>query len=383
MKGGRFLKFSSDFPVEANIIDDISDVDGEPLVFYSGSSATEGVSVNPEPGIRVEDAESIELGDEISERVCSVCHKIFFAKVSVKTVRCPYCSMKKVFVAEDAEVSEDVADKVSPDVFLADDQMTEKDHDASTAVAAAAMAASGVQVTQSNSELVAAAKEVDKSVDSAAQASEVSKTEDSKDVDSDDKKELNVVFVEGTNSEKPESEGIKSEDNKKSESGCGKGRRSGLRRKLVKPVDAGAWANENKEQASLEQGSDEYEEYVKDLVKNIPSKNPDDEFHKELSTHNAQLVTKDYDRADTNPESTPEAEAVPVSKLNTVVSAIKRSIHWGAMGSVFDVTRRTESLADDEAARSISTNNSAVYNMGVSLENYDDALIAQVEKVLD
>ena len=137
------------------------------------------------------------------------------------------------------------------------------------------------------------------------------------------------------------------------------------------------WTNESREQVSLEMGSDEYEEYVEDLKASDPMK-PDDQAHLELEKHNADLVTKLYDKVD-NPEYKEDLDAERPDRLKIQHEAMKRSVHWNAVKAAIEAARTTDTLSDDQLAVAITTDNPILYDNGVTMGQYDDRLAEYVK----
>lgn len=137
------------------------------------------------------------------------------------------------------------------------------------------------------------------------------------------------------------------------------------------------WTNESKGQISLEQGSDEYEEYVEDIKEQLPSK-PSDEFHEELSEHNADLVTRLYDKASENPEAPDDRQEMREDRLKAQSAAMKRALHGNAVRAAIAAARNTEGLSDDQLAMAITTDNPILYDPSIPLGKYDDAVVDYV-----
>ena len=135
------------------------------------------------------------------------------------------------------------------------------------------------------------------------------------------------------------------------------------------------WQDGRKEQLSLEMGSDEYGEYVDDLARNN-SENPDDTFHDKLEQHNEDLVTKQYDTPQENPETAKSQgkageDSVSVQKREEMQ---KRDLHAVAVREAIAAASLTESLTDDQLARAITTDNEILYNKSVKPDEYVEAL---------
>ena len=135
------------------------------------------------------------------------------------------------------------------------------------------------------------------------------------------------------------------------------------------------WEDGRKEQISLELGSDEYGEYVDDLSRNNP-KNPDDTFHQNLERHNENLVTKQYDVPQENPEAAKSYEksgetSISIQKREEMQ---KRSLHAAAVREAIAAAALTPSLTDDQLAHAITTDNEVLYNSGIKPDEYVEAL---------
>lgn len=133
------------------------------------------------------------------------------------------------------------------------------------------------------------------------------------------------------------------------------------------------WTNESKGQISLEQGSEEYKEYVEDIKEQDPMK-PDDVDHVELEKHNADLVTKEYDITD-NPEALKESTELVGGKLKVQNEMMKRAVHGNAVGSARRAAVGTAGRADDIRASEIGVDNEFLHNTSVQAGEYDDALV--------
>lgn len=135
------------------------------------------------------------------------------------------------------------------------------------------------------------------------------------------------------------------------------------------------WQDGRKEQLSLEMGSDEYGEYIDDLARNNPE-NSDDTFHDKLEQHNEDLVTKQYDTPQENPETAKlqgkaGEDSVSVQKREEMQ---KRNLHAVAVREAIAAASLTESLTDDQLARAITTDNEILYNKSVKPDEYVEAL---------
>lgn len=135
------------------------------------------------------------------------------------------------------------------------------------------------------------------------------------------------------------------------------------------------WQDGRKEQLSLEMGSDEYGEYIDDLARNNPE-NPDDTFHDKLEQYNEDLVTKQYDTPQENPEtakmqSKSGEDSVSMQKREEMQ---KRDLHAVAVREAIAAASLTESLTDDQLARAITTDNEILYNKSVKPDEYVEAL---------
>jgi hypothetical protein len=150
------------------------------------------------------------------------------------------------------------------------------------------------------------------------------------------------------------------------------------RRRFARNDSVDTWSDDNRTQISLEQGSDEYEEYVEDLKLQDPFR-PDDDMHTELEEHNAELVTKLYNQADKVELSAEDPnEGRGYIKEKIVSEAVKRSVHANAVRSALKAASKTDKISDDELAQAITTDNPFLYNPAVAINEYDDRIVDYV-----
>lgn len=133
------------------------------------------------------------------------------------------------------------------------------------------------------------------------------------------------------------------------------------------------WQDGNKEQISLEQGSEEYGEYVDDLQANNPEKD-DDTFHDALEEHNENLVTKAYDDTSENPEVKEQRKGESAADVKKREEMQKRELHGKAVRRAIEAAALTETLTDDQLARMITDDNVVLYNESVKPDEYVEAL---------
>lgn len=134
-------------------------------------------------------------------------------------------------------------------------------------------------------------------------------------------------------------------------------------------IDKDTWTNTAKEQPYLMPGTDEYEEYQRDLKFNDPFC-PDDEMHAELEESNVQ---KREDREDHINDI-----ISPVTSRRKYINESQKRAQFGTVKA--DAIRRaklTDTFVDDKKANNASIDqlDDIVYNDGVTSDDFvEDAL---------
>lgn len=132
------------------------------------------------------------------------------------------------------------------------------------------------------------------------------------------------------------------------------------------------WENDDRDQHSILPGSVGYDEYVQDLREQHQEKQGDT-FHKELESHNEDLVTSGYETKDENPESDDRFED-QVLKERLIEEGEKRALHPAAVKLAMAAALGTKSKVDDEIARTISPDNVVMDDRTVDADEYPEAL---------
>lgn len=141
------------------------------------------------------------------------------------------------------------------------------------------------------------------------------------------------------------------------------------RKKRLHNIDKDTWDNTAKEQPYLMPGTDEYEEYQRDLKSNDPFC-PDDEMHVALEESNVQ---KREDREDHINDI-----INPVTSRRKYISESQKRAQFGIMkAEAIRKAKLTDTLADDVKAKnaSIGQLDDIVYDDGITSDDFvEDAL---------
>lgn len=128
------------------------------------------------------------------------------------------------------------------------------------------------------------------------------------------------------------------------------------------------WEDTRKEQISLEMGSSEYLERVEDLKLHDPFR-PDDEMHAVLEEYNEDLVLKGMEKEAENPYASDDDRILEIEQRRNLERE-KRSLHAKAVRTAIASAAITETLADDQLARAITTDNELLYDPTVKPRDY-------------
>lgn len=141
-----------------------------------------------------------------------------------------------------------------------------------------------------------------------------------------------------------------------------------------------SWEDTRKEQLSLELGSPEYEAYEEGLMEQDPFRPTDDDYQA-LLEHNADLVTQVYDTVD-NP-FVDDDELIgkeTAAKILAREQQQKRAIHSKAVREAVRAAAQTDTLSDDALARAITTDNPMLYDAGIKVDDYIEAVQDYIEE---
>lgn len=147
----------------------------------------------------------------------------------------------------------------------------------------------------------------------------------------------------------------------------------------VQNTDKSKWEDTRKEQISLEMGSVEYLERVEDLKLHDPFR-PDDEMHAELEERNEDLVMKRMEDLAENPFAEKEKRLYEI-EMRRNLEREKRSLHAKAVRTAIASAAITETLADDQLARAITTDNELLYDPTVKPKDYVEKLDEFVQEM--
>lgn len=131
--------------------------------------------------------------------------------------------------------------------------------------------------------------------------------------------------------------------------------------------------NTAKEQPYLMPGTDEYEEYVRDLKDHDPFR-PDDEFHQEMDDYNEQLPQRLLEKSQNNEDDDGK-------KQKARREMEKRAVHLTARAKVIREAMMTPGISDDILARMITDDNPVLHDDSVDADGYEDALGDFVEEM--
>lgn len=150
---------------------------------------------------------------------------------------------------------------------------------------------------------------------------------------------------------------------------------------VVSPDDA--WQDSRKEQISLEPGSPEYQEYLRDLMENSPKKE-DDAMHVALETRNEDLVTKGHDASFDDNQFYDDVDNVLDPNDDTVAKRESREItekldvHAAVLEALAAMVVVTPTVADDKILRSQSFQYDVLHDRSISADEYHDAVESYV-----
>lgn len=123
------------------------------------------------------------------------------------------------------------------------------------------------------------------------------------------------------------------------------------------------WDNDSRNQTSLDLGTAEYEEYVKDHQENAPSK-PDDQMHVELEARNAEYPES---LTDDLPDS---ADVIKQKRIQWQMA--KRAMDKRIHASLVSRAKQSPTLEDDAKLKLMEKDDHLIYDEGVTPDNYDD-----------